>query len=277
MLYNCNRLTYSFVGGIVMYIHFMSINSVQKPGFVEEKKHGQIDFVFVRFHSSTTLILGGKTYSIVEPCMFLIDSDTPYKYFANGDDYVDDYLHFAVENRSSFLSELTFPLNTPIYYQNDIAITDLLRFIYTEHSGENRLAARSIDLLIRCLLVKVTEEWSKSQQRNTNVPHYYELLSVRNTILASPEKPWTIDELASLAHLSPAYFQVCYKRAFGITCMNEVINAKVEQAKLLLTSTELTVNQIATETGYNEVYHFIRQFKKSTGMTPGAFRKNAVM
>lgn len=258
-----------------MYIHYISINSVQKPGFVEEKKHGQIDFVFVRFHSSTTLLLGDKTYSITEPCMFLFDSDTPYKYVANGDEYVDDYLHFAVENRASFLSELTFPLNTPIYHSNDTSISDLLRLIYDEHASEHRLAAHSIDLLIRCLFVKVSEEWLISQQRNTSVPHYYDLLSVRNAILASPEHPWTIEELSSMAHLSPAYFQVCYKKAFGLTCMTEVINAKLEQAKLLLTSTELSVNDIAAQTGYNEVYHFIRQFKKSTGMTPGAFRKTA--
>lgn len=260
-----------------MYIHFMAINSVQRPGFIEQKKHGQIDFVFLRFHSSTTLILGDKTYTLTEPCMFLIDSGTPYKYFANGDEYIDDYLHFAVENRTSFLSELTFPLNTPIYYSNDTSIPDLLRLIYNEHSSDHRLAARSIDLLIRCLLVKVSEEWGKSQQRNTSVPHYYDLLSVRNAILASPEKQWTVEELSAMAHLSPAYFQVCYKKAFGVTCMTEVIDAKLEQAKLLLTSTELSVSQIAAKTGYNEVYHFIRQFKKSTGMTPGTFRKTVVM
>ena len=41
--------------------------------------------------------------------------------------------------------------------------------------------------------------------------------------------------------------------------------AKLEKAKLLLTSTEHSVSDIAAEVGYNEVYHFIRQFKKSTG------------
>jgi AraC-like DNA-binding protein len=59
--------------------------------------------------------------------------------------------------------------------------------------------------------------------------------------------------------------------------MTEVINAKLEQAKLLLTSTELPISAVAAETGYNEVYHFIRQFKKSTGMTPGAFRKKTML
>lgn len=260
-----------------MYIHFIALSCPQKPDFVQERKHGIIDFLFLRFHSNTTLILDNKTYTITKPCVFLIDSHVPYKYFSNSKNYTDDYLHFAAENRQQFLSELTFPLNTPIYISEDSAINSLLDLIQEEHNSKNRLAARSIDLLIRCLMVKVSEAWSQSQQLNTSVPHYYELSRVRDTILSSPEHPWTVDELAEMAHLSPSYFQVVYKKAFGITCMTEVINAKLEQAKLLLTSTELPISAVAAETGYNEVYHFIRQFKKSTGMTPGAFRKKTIL
>lgn len=260
-----------------MYIHFVSLDTAQEPNFIQERKHGIIDFLFLRFHSKTTLMLGDKTYTITKPCMFLIDSYTPYKYFSNSSNYTDDYLHFAVDNRQQFLNELTFPLNTPIYYSNESAISDLLRLIEAEHTEKNRLAAKSIDLLIRCLFVKVSEVWMQSQQLNTSVPHYYDLLQVRNVILEKPEHPWKVEELAEIAHLSPSYFQVVYKKAFGITCMTEVINAKLEQAKLLLTSTELPVSAVATEVGYNEVYHFIRQFKKSTGMTPGAFRKKVVI
>lgn len=256
-----------------MYIHYIALDSKQKPGFVQEKKHGLIDFLFLRFRTKTTLILGDKTYTITKPCVFLIDAGIPYKYFSNSENYSDDYLHFAAENRQQFLSELTFPLNTPIYISNNSAITDYLTLIQAEQLSENRLAAKSIDLLIRCLFIKVSEEWLQSRQINTSVPHYYELLRVRDAIQSSPEHPWKIEELADMAHLSPSYFQVIYKKAFGITCMTEVINAKIEQAKLLLTSTELPISTIATETGYNEVYHFIRQFKKSTGMPPGAFRK----
>ena len=260
-----------------MYIHYISLDNPQKPDFVREREHGIVDFLFLRFHANTTLIIKDKTYTLTKPCMFLLDSNTPHKYFSNSDHYTDDYLHFAADNRQHFLSELTFPLNTPIYYSNDSAIRDTLHMIQTEHENQNPLAAQSIDLLMRYLFVKVSETWMQSQQLNTSVPHYYDLLQVRNNILSAPEHPWKIEDLAEQAHLSPSYFQVVYKKAFGITCMNEVINAKLEQAKLLLTSTELSVSAIATEVGYNEVYHFIRQFKKSTGMTPGAFRKKVAL
>lgn len=79
--------------------------------------------------------------------------------------------------------------------------------------------------------------------------------------------------MANEVMLSPAYFQILYKQAFGVTCMTDVIHTKIQTAKKLLTSTDMLVSEIADELGYNQVYHFIRQFKKITGITPGAFRK----
>jgi len=125
-------------------------------------------------------------------------------------------------------------------------------------------------------MLKLGEQWDMLQQNNSSLPHYNDLLAVRKQILNSPDRLWKIEELAEQAHLSHAYFQVMYKKAFGVTCITDVINTKITQAKVLLTSTDLPVKQVAQELGYNEVYHFIRQFKKSTGLTPGAFRKKTI-
>ena len=80
--------------------------------------------------------------------------------------------------------------------------------------------------------------------------------------------------MADQVSLSHAYFQVLYKKAFGVTCMTDVIETKITFAKEYLVSTDMSVASIAEELGYTQVYHFIRQFKKCTGFTPGAFRKS---
>lgn len=256
-----------------MYIHYIALNCAQEKDFTALHLHGLIDFLFLRFHSKTTLILSDKTYTITEPSELLISANTPFKYFSNDVNYHDDYLHFAVENQAQFLAELNFPVNTPIPFSNDTSTGELLTLINKEHLSENKFAASSIDLLVRCLFLKVSEDFFRAQTVNSFVPHYYDLLQVRSKITAAPEQEFHVEELAKLANLSPAYFQVLYKKAFGITCMNEVINARISEAKTLLSSTDLSVAEIAAAAGYHEVFHFIRQFKKSTGLTPGAFRK----
>lgn len=256
-----------------MYIHYIALDSIHGSEFLVDRINGLIDYLFLVVKSPCTFVISDKVYTISNPSAILLGSNTPHKYFPTGTQYIDDYLHFAVKDGNSFENELIFPLNTPVQISNDCSINNLLHMILKESSPNNKYSSRIVELLINLLMIKVGEQWDLQQQQNTNIPHYDNLLSIRNQILLSPERLWTVEELAEKAHLSHAYFQVMYKKAFGVTCITDVINAKIAQAKVLLTSTSLPVKQVAQELGYNEVYHFIRQFKKSTGLTPGAFRK----
>ncbi len=259
-----------------MYIHYIALESIHDSGFLMDRPTGRIDFLFLYLKTPCTFVVEDHVYSVTVPSAILLNSNTPHRYFPSGSRYVDDYLHFAPDDREIFLKKLTFPLNIPLQISNDSFIQDLLRLIEKEFNPENKNSSKVFTLLIELLMIKIGEEWDLYQKRTVSIPHYDDLLMVRNRILNSPEKNWKIEELAQQAHLSHAYFQVMYKKAFRVTCITDVINVKIAQAKILLTSTELPVKQIAQELGYNEVYHFIRQFKKGTGLTPGAFRRKTI-
>jgi transcriptional regulator GlxA family with amidase domain len=48
---------------------------------------------------------------------------------------------------------------------------------------------------------------------------------------------------------------------------------RLQEARRLLTSTELTLSAIALNTGFFDQSHFTKRFRKMTGMTPTQFRK----
>lgn len=52
-----------------------------------------------------------------------------------------------------------------------------------------------------------------------------------------------------------------------------MIKTKVEKAKMLLVSTDLSISDIAYACGYENVEHFCRQFKRASGRTPKQYRK----
>ena len=58
----------------------------------------------------------------------------------------------------------------------------------------------------------------------------------------------------------------------GITIEKFAILQKIEKVKELLSYDELTVSEIAFQTGYSSTSHLSSQFKKETGMTPGQFK-----
>lgn len=100
------------------------------------------------------------------------------------------------------------------------------------------------------------------------------LALLRQDVQANPEK-WTVDSMAESFQLTRSRFSVLYKQVFGKAPGNEKRAFLNQKARSLLCETEKTVQQIAAECGYNECENFIRAFRKSNGMSPLQFRKNA--
>ena len=63
-------------------------------------------------------------------------------------------------------------------------------------------------------------------------------------------------------------------KTFGLPPLQYINKKKVERAELLLITEDLSNKEIAYDLGYNEHSYFIRLFKKVTGITPMAYRKN---
>ncbi len=81
----------------------------------------------------------------------------------------------------------------------------------------------------------------------------------------------TIQECASLAHLSPSYYANLFKKTTGMTFRNYVTQERIELAKRLL-MTDMQVQEISIRVGFEDRPYFTELFKKQTGMTPSEFK-----
>ncbi len=82
----------------------------------------------------------------------------------------------------------------------------------------------------------------------------------------------SLTELASIINISPTYFACLFKQAMGISPHQYVIQQRVEQAKLMLSNTDLAIADIALKVGFSSQSHLTQQFKRLTGMTPKQVR-----
>ena len=78
----------------------------------------------------------------------------------------------------------------------------------------------------------------------------------------------SIPKLSALCDIGPAYFRKLFKQAYGISPIKYINNLKISRAKELLSSGMYTVTQAAEMSGYTDVSHFSREFKKATGAAP---------
>lgn len=86
-------------------------------------------------------------------------------------------------------------------------------------------------------------------------------------------KEINLDFLSAIANLSPTYFHKMFKRYFGKTPHKYLLEKRIEAAKALLISTNLSITEIAFKTGFNSQSYFNYSFKKLTQTTPLQFRQ----
>lgn len=78
--------------------------------------------------------------------------------------------------------------------------------------------------------------------------------------------------LAGIAGLSVFHFAREFKRTAGVTPHHYLLEKRVEQAKTLLTRTDLSLSEIAFASGFSDQSHFTRRFHQILGATPKEFR-----
>jgi len=86
------------------------------------------------------------------------------------------------------------------------------------------------------------------------------------------EQNISLDQCARHFNYNPNYLSRMFKKQFGKTYTDYMIDKKLERCKELLSGTDLSINDISARLGYNSPQNFIRVFKKYTLMTPGQYR-----
>jgi AraC-like DNA-binding protein len=80
-------------------------------------------------------------------------------------------------------------------------------------------------------------------------------------------------DLAALVGYTEYYLTEKFKNETGLSVSDYVRNAKINRAKMLLQSTDMSVSEIAERLAFNSANYLIRVFKELEGCTPAAYRE----
>lgn len=82
----------------------------------------------------------------------------------------------------------------------------------------------------------------------------------------------SLEQLADLCMMSPSHFIRSFSKYLNRTPHEYLLAYRLQQSKLLLITTNQTIETIADECGFNSASHFARAFRKSVGASPTEFR-----
>lgn len=79
--------------------------------------------------------------------------------------------------------------------------------------------------------------------------------------------------IAASAGISESYMRRLFKKKYGKAPKQYILEMRIKKAGRLLCETAEPVTDISYECGFSSVYHFCREFKSVTGITPTQYRK----
>jgi len=83
----------------------------------------------------------------------------------------------------------------------------------------------------------------------------------------------TLNDIASHVKISPYHFTRLFKKQTNYTPHQYLIDYRINNAKRLLFSSNLSINEIASQCGFNSVSHFVTTFKSHTNFPPKKYRE----
>ncbi|MDR0886763.1 MAG: response regulator [Clostridiales Family XIII bacterium] len=101
------------------------------------------------------------------------------------------------------------------------------------------------------------------------------IAKAKKYIIDNIEQDISVASIADSLYLSPNYFCRLFKKQTGEGCNEYICRKRIERAKYLLETTMIKSGTIASMVGYNDTNYFSMAFKKHTGSSPSAYRKQA--
>ena len=111
--------------------------------------------------------------------------------------------------------------------------------------------------------------YSKKEERSGNI-----IKVAKDYIDSHFDKDISLDDVSKVVNISPYYFSKIFKEESGLNFIEYLTNIRIERAKKLLESSDLSIKEICISCGYSDPNYFSRSFKKNVGVTPTEYKDN---
>lgn len=160
-----------------------------------------------------------------------------------------------------------------LYFEDGELIDAMTRLdrVLTEGESMADLHAESIGLFIAARVLDLSR-LDEAPER-TAVRSRSRMAILDEYLRANVGSPVSIDDLAQLAGLSRFHLIRSFRDAFGATPYQYFLRLRMNEARRLLTATNLPVAQVATKVGFSSSTQFVKMFRAMEGVTPGSIRQ----
>ena len=190
-------------------------------------------------------------------------------YIRNTLEYLNEYYNSAGDEKSSW--RLQFD---QYHFSNDTDVTELINKLIRICSSYDLSKNIFADLSLKELLIRIlqSQHLQMSPDERASDNNGSRLHFVLHYIHEHLTEKIPVNILSRKAYLSRNHFFKWFKEQFGITPLDYINRERIKLAKQLLAEDKYSVSQISVQCGFGDANYFVRLFKRSEGITPGAYQ-----
>lgn len=148
----------------------------------------------------------------------------------------------------------------------------LLKSIQNELSSQEIGYHAKVNYQLDELFISIARQLTKQRNPGRDFPKTF--MNLEQALRQNLSHQWTVEEMSALVGLGTTLFNEKVKSYSGFSPINYLINIRISEAIKLLKRPNISLTDIALDTGFYSSQHFSTTFKKLTGYTPSEFRKN---
>ncbi len=253
-------------------IHYCEFNRsntdcdrIYRPG-------GSGDYLFLLLKTPMRFRLNGKLLVSRENACILYTPGVCQDYQAVRK-FRNSYMHFSTDLHLE--ETYRIPANQLFYPQNVSGLDDLLGEIQREYLAKETYYQERIRLLTENLfLLAARQLQSPASALSQDATLLQSFQALRLEMLSSCQEDWPASRLCARSNMGKSQFYRYYRMFFQTTPKEDLLMARMDRARTLLTNRALQIQQVSRLCGFPSVQHFTRYFRSRFGCSPREFQEH---
>ena len=243
--------------------------------FITNRPNGRSDYQLLYLSSGKAHFYFHGTEQIVNAgSMVLFSPGQPqhYEYFGEETPQIS-WIHFSGYEVESLLSENKIPMDDPVFYTGT---SSAFEHIFKDIISELQSHKTGFELLTSIYLRQMFILIQRARLHSAGEISTYlkeEIRLARDYFNAHYMDPICIEDYAQSRGISVSWFQRGFKKFMNQSPAHFLLTTRINNAAILLETTDHPIGTIAFMVGYEDPLYFSRLFRKYKGLSPSDYRK----
>lgn len=231
-------------------------------------------YTFAHFNSPICLLDCSGTHERPAGVTIIYAPDDSRHIHAVSAEFMDTWFNFTGPGVAPCLSAYAIPTNRALELGELPFLRSIMVEIRKERSDQLIYWQDAVSDLVRRLFRELNSLQCEIDGAllSRKQPIDRILREIRARVRSDLVRRWTVHEMAQLGNLDPSSFAPMFTKQFGISPVNDLLDARLKHAEKLLIHSPMPIAQVAHECGFANVEHFNRLFRKRMGCKPSQTR-----